>query len=115
MGFQKGNKFGGRKKGSKNKITKKIKDRLLFIVNDNMDLLQDDLDHLTPKERVKAITDLIAYTTPKLKSVDIDAKVTPISDMSEHKIKQLERVNEVMLESNAGGKKELNEGIDEEE
>ena len=108
--FKQGNKFGGRKKGSKNKITKKIKDRLLFIVNDNMDLLQDDLDHLTPKERVKAITDLIAYTTPKLKSVE--AKVSAVSELRESEIKKLERMNELMIEIKAEQSKDTS---DEEE
>ena len=104
MPFQKGNQFGkGRIKGSKNKATKDIKDRLLKLVNDNMEDLQYDLDHLEPKDRVQAIINLINYTTPKLKTVD--ATVTAITELSPSKIAELEKMQELVKEIEAEKKR----------
>ena len=100
MPFQKGNTFGkGRVKGSKNKVTKDIKERLLKLVSDNMEDLQFDLDHLEPRDRVNAIVQLINYTQPKLKSVE--GTVTSVTDLSDKKIAELERMQELVKEIEA--------------
>jgi len=42
--FQKGNSLGGRKKGSVNKTTKVVKERLQKLVENNLKGLQKDLN-----------------------------------------------------------------------
>ena len=106
MPFKAGNTYGkGRIKGSKNKVTKDIKDRLLKLVDDNMDDLQNDLDYLDHKDRVNAIIQLIQYTTPKLKTVD--ATVTAVTELSPSKIAELERMQELVKEIEAEKKKTI--------
>jgi hypothetical protein len=62
-------KTGGRQKGTPNRTTKEIKEAINLIVSNNIDRLQDDIDSLEPKERIKVICDLLNYTIPKLQSI----------------------------------------------
>jgi hypothetical protein len=71
MKFKKGNKLGGRKKGSKNKATTEIRERFRVLLDNNLDTLQDDLNSLEPKDRVRALLDLSQYVVSKLKSTEI--------------------------------------------
>ena len=48
-----GNKFGGRTKGTPNKLTSKIKDKLSSIIIEAIDSL--DLETMTKSERLKLI------------------------------------------------------------
>jgi hypothetical protein len=102
--FQKGNSLGGRKKGSVNKTTKVVKERLQKLVENNLKSLQKDLNELEPKDRVNALVQLISYVTPKLKSVE--AKVTSVGDMTESQIERLERVSQLMIEVEAETKRD---------
>ena len=73
-------------------------------------MVQDDLDHLEPKDRIKFLIDLMNFTIPKMKSVE--ATVTSVVDMSDEKIAKLERMNDLMLEIEA---ERVNPNIDEED
>lgn len=77
MPFEKGNNLGGRKKGTPNKINKKLKESLMEIIENNMAILDDDLDRMKPVERVQAMIQLMSFVLPKQKAVDmsIDGKV----------------------------------------
>ena len=97
--FQKGNSLGGRKKGSVNKTTKVVKERLQKLVENNLKGLQKDLNELEAKDRVNALVNLIQFVQPKMKSVE--ATITSIEDMSEEKIERLERMNELLLDVEA--------------
>ncbi len=55
-----GNKFRGRTKGTPNKLSSKIKDKLSSILNETIDSL--DLDNMTKVERLK----LIQLTLPSV-------------------------------------------------
>jgi hypothetical protein len=44
------------------KATKEIKEAINQIVSNNIDKLQDDIDSLEPKDRIKAIFDLLVYS-----------------------------------------------------
>jgi len=108
--FKIGNTYGGRKKGSKNKSNTQLKAQVQRLLDDNMDMVQDDLDHLEPKDRIKFLIDLMNFTIPKMKSVE--ATVTSVVDMSDEKIAKLERMNDLMLEIEA---ERVNPNIDEED
>jgi hypothetical protein len=97
--FKKGNTFGGRKKGSKNKTNSKVKEQVQRLLDDNLDMVQHDLDQLEPKDRIKFLIDLMNFTIPKMKS--IDATVTSVTDMDDKQIAKLERMNDLMIEIEA--------------
>ncbi len=81
MAFTHNNTLGkGRKLGSQNVSTASIKQSLQMLVENNLDTLDADLKALTPKDRVKAITDLCKFIVPTLKQVD--AEVTNTTDLT---------------------------------
>ena len=81
MAFTENNKLGrGRKLGSINVSTASIKQNLQMLVENNLDTLDADLKALTPKDRIKAITDLCKFIVPTLKQVD--AEVTNTTDLT---------------------------------
>ena len=97
--FQKGNTFGGRKKGSKSKANTQLKAQVQKLLDDNMDAVQYDLDALEPRDRIKALFDLMSFVMPKMKS--IDATVTSVIDMDDKQIAKLERMNDLIIEIEA--------------
>jgi hypothetical protein len=76
MRFEKGNSMGGRKVGSKNKITQDIREAFKKLIEDNIDGLQNDLDSLDPKDRLRLIIDISQYVIPRLKQTDVSADIT---------------------------------------
>ena len=58
-----GNKFGGRTKGTPNKLTSKIKDKLSCIISEAIDSL--DLETMTKSERLKRIQLGLHYIVTK--------------------------------------------------
>ena len=64
-----GNKYGGRQKGTPNRITKELRSLLKDVMYDEIGALQDRLDALNPKERVELLVKLMPYALPKVTSV----------------------------------------------
>ena len=58
-----GNKYGGRTKGTPNKLTSKIKDKLSCIISEAIDTL--DLETMTKSERLKLIQLGLPYIVTK--------------------------------------------------
>lgn len=65
----------GRPKGSKNIRNVKLNEVVKNLLEDNIQQLKDDLRTLEPNERVKAITNLLAYAIPKQTSISATAKI----------------------------------------
>ena len=63
----------GRKAGSLNRATKDIRDAFSLLIENNIDTLQEDLNGLEPKQRVKLLLDMAQFVVPKMKSVDLKA------------------------------------------
>jgi hypothetical protein len=63
-----GKKYGGRTKGTPNKLSNEIKERLATILNEAMDSI--DVKTLTVSERFKLIQIGVQYVIPRLKQVD---------------------------------------------
>lgn len=79
--FQKGNTFGkGRKVGSKNKTTEKIRNTYLNFIEYNLETLQDDFDTLEPKERFKVLLELTRFVLPTLKAVELGNVLDELSE-----------------------------------
>lgn len=77
MTFKKGEitNHKGRPKGSKNKRSVKLYEVVKNLLEDNIPQLKNDLRTLEPNERVKAITNLLAYAIPKQAAITAEAKI----------------------------------------
>ena len=60
----------GRPEGVKNKSTQKIRESIQQIVENNIENIQESLDSMKPRERVKYIIDLIKLVLPTLRPVE---------------------------------------------
>ena len=67
----------GRPEGVKNKSTQKIRESIQQIVENNIENIQESLDSMKPRERVKYIIDLIKLVLPTLRPVE---HINPISE-----------------------------------
>ena len=84
-----GIKTGGREKGTPNKLTIAIRETLAEVLQDyTQETLTQDLDSLSPEQRIKAITNLYRLSLPPMKADEqVDAEnmkplVIKIMDMS---------------------------------
>lgn len=68
-------KSGGRKKGTPNRSTKEIQDRLKLIIDSNMDKLLSDFDELEPLDRVKTLSAYLKYVMPTYSSQALDVSL----------------------------------------
>ncbi|MHA1482482.1 MAG: hypothetical protein ACTSQA_03475 [Candidatus Heimdallarchaeaceae archaeon] len=68
-----GKKYGGRKKGTPNKLTKELRDLLKDIVYHELENIEERLDELDEKERLDMIIKLMPYVFPKLSSQNADS------------------------------------------
>ena len=68
------NNPNGRPKGSKNRNTEKIREAYQKLIEGRLDSLNEDLDLMEPRERVKAIIDLSKYVLPTMQSVAVSAE-----------------------------------------
>ena len=64
-----GNKYGGRQKGTPNRITKELRSLLKDVMYDEIGALQERLDTLNPRERVELLIKIMPYALPKVTSV----------------------------------------------
>lgn len=78
--FENGNP--GKPKGAKNKSTSLMRDRIQALFEDNFDKIQEDLESLEAKDRLKFLTDLMPYLMPKLQSTTYSQKLD-LDSMSE--------------------------------
>lgn len=84
--FQKGNP--GRPKGAKNKVNAQMRDLIQQLFDDNFDTIQEDLESLDPKDRLKFLSDLLPYLLPKLQSTTYSQKLD-LDSMSEEDLEKL--------------------------
>lgn len=64
-----GKKYGGRQKGTPNKLTKEIRTVLKDLIYKELDEVQEHLDSLEPKQRIELVIKLIPYVLPKVESI----------------------------------------------
>lgn len=77
MGLHKGQKNNphGRPKGSSNKLTLSMRERIQGLVNDNFEQLEVEFKALDAKDKWTIAERLIQYTTPKMQSLDTESQV----------------------------------------
>lgn len=72
--FQKGE--GGRPKGAQNKETKKLREFLSDVLHNHQQKFEEALLSLDDKDFIKAYTDLLEYSTPKLQRTEHSGEIT---------------------------------------
>ena len=103
-----GKKYGGRKKGTPNKITSEIRDQISVLISGTISSI--DVTTLTQVEKVKLLGALCHYVLPRLKSADyqigtpegqsavtiqfVDSNGKDISDQKQDEIKHLQTLDE---------------------
>lgn len=59
-------KNGGRQKGTPNKTTSEMRDTIRKILSTHLENIDEDLEHLTPYQRIEVLTRLMGYCIPKM-------------------------------------------------
>ena len=62
-------KYGGRKKGTPNRLTKEVRTVLKELVFDEISQVQSHFEKLDPKERIELLIKLLPYVMPKVQTV----------------------------------------------
>jgi hypothetical protein len=65
----------GRKAGTPNKTTTEIREAFSLLIENNLSKLQEDLNGLEPKDRVKLLLEMSQFVVPKLRSIDLKSDV----------------------------------------
>lgn len=104
-------RMGGRKAGTPNKVTGTVKEWITSIIDGNRKQFEDDLEKLEPGERVRVISNLLQYVTPKMQSISpaemLEAEYRKLEELLESAPD--EAINEIVervkrLEYESGGK-----------
>ena len=64
-----GIKYGGRQKGTPNRMTKELRSILKDMMYQEIEIIQDHLDQLSPKERIEILIKLMPFVLPKTTSI----------------------------------------------
>ena len=64
-----GKKYGGRKKGTPNRLTKELRVLLKDIMYQELEEIQERFSLLEPKQRIELIIKLMPYILPKVNSI----------------------------------------------
>ena len=72
MGLPKGrtNNKLGRPKGTPNKITAELREQFKQLLENNLDKMQNDIDQLDSKDRLKVMLELSKFVIPTLKATE---------------------------------------------
>ena len=67
-----GKKYGGRQKGTPNKLTKQARESLTAIIEGELQQLPDRLKSLEAKDRLEILCKLLPYVLPKLRQTEMN-------------------------------------------
>ena len=62
----------GTRKGVGNRVTNEVRKSFQLLVENNLERLQNDLDELEPKDRLKFILEMARFILPTLQAVSVD-------------------------------------------
>lgn len=78
-------RLGGRTKGTPNRISGTVKEWIQKVIDGNRQQFEDDLCELEPGERVRVISNLLQYVTPKMQSASpeelLEAEYQKLSEL----------------------------------
>lgn len=80
----------GRGANTPNKVTKIMRERVIKILDNNWQRIQEDLDSLEPKDRLNFLEKMMSYTLPKLSMVkgEMDIRSTGAEGLSNSQLTQ---------------------------
>ena len=64
-----GKKYGGRQKGTPNRLTKELRTILKNVLYNELENIEELLESLEPKERVELVIKLIPFILPKVNRI----------------------------------------------
>ena len=77
MPFESGHSLAtGRPKGSSNKSTEIVKKNVALLLENNIQLVQQDLDEMQPRDRVNALLQFMKFVVPTKKAVEVDNRIS---------------------------------------
>jgi len=59
--------------GKQNKTTEETRERFKELLEENFDKIQEDLEQLSPDQRIKVLLDLAKFVLPTLRSTELKA------------------------------------------
>lgn len=63
-----GKKYGGRQKGTPNRLTKELRSILKEVIYKELGSIEERLNQIEPKERIELMIKLMPYVFPKVQS-----------------------------------------------
>ena len=78
MGFEKGNKLGGRRPGALNRSTEEAKLAVARIANQGLDAFREDIEKIrkeNPIEAAKLYLRLLEYIVPKKSAIELKGEI----------------------------------------
>ncbi|WP_291118805.1 hypothetical protein [Flavobacterium sp. UBA6135] len=79
----KGEKTGGRSKGTPNRTTAEIRELFQKLIDENLDTISNDLKELKPEQRLKFIIEFSKFVIPTLKATEMTYEEKVIIDFTE--------------------------------
>ena len=83
------------RKGVPNKATQDLRDRVMALLDDNWERVEDDIKALAPKERLDTMLKLLEFALPKLARNEIQG-ITDIDELlslsSEERTAEIQRL-----------------------
>ena len=64
-----GKKYGGREKGTPNRLTKELRTILKDVLYNELERIEELLDSLEPKERLELVIKILPFVLPKVDSI----------------------------------------------
>ena len=62
----------GTRKGVPNRVNHEVRKSFKLLIENNLERLQNDLDELEPKDRIKIILEMARFILPTLQAVSVD-------------------------------------------
>tara|TARA_B100001057_G_scaffold261793_1_gene262057 strand:+ start:825 stop:1127 length:303 start_codon:yes stop_codon:yes gene_type:complete len=94
MPFEPGHNLSkGRPKGASNKSTEIVKKNVAILLENNIQLVQEDLDSMKPRDRVNALLQFMKFLIPTQKAVEVDNRVSQ-EELNEDYINKLMEIPE---------------------
>ena len=91
-------KTGGRDLGTPNKTTASLKEKIDLIIDNNIEMFQQDLEALEPKDRLNLIIKLFDFVLPKQKEMKIETEIREMPIFAE--IRTYEGLPDVYIDEN---------------
>ena len=77
MPFKPGHNLSkGRPKGASNKSTEIVKKNVAVLLENNIQLVQEDLDQMQPRDRVNALLQFMKFLIPTQKAVEVENRIS---------------------------------------